>query len=58
MEEGGSQGILLIADHTENHAVAQYLRTKPIDVERLRRALELLMRYWFSAIIRPKRRSR
>jgi hypothetical protein len=58
MEGSGSQGILLIADHTENDAVAQYLRTKPIDFERLKHALELLMRYWCSAVTRPHRRSR
>ena len=57
MEGSDNQGILLIAGRTENRAVAQYLRTKSIDFERLRRALALLMQYWFSAVIRPKRRS-
>jgi CheY-like chemotaxis protein len=30
---------------------------KPADFERLRHALELLMRYWFSVVILPQRRS-
>jgi CheY-like chemotaxis protein len=30
---------------------------KPVDFERLRHALELLMRYWFSVVILPQRRS-
>ena len=30
---------------------------KPMDCERLRYALELLMRYWFSVVTRPERRS-
>jgi CheY-like chemotaxis protein len=30
---------------------------KPVDFERLRYALELLMRYWFSVVILPQRRS-
>jgi hypothetical protein len=58
MEGSSSQGILLIVDHTETDAVTQYLRTKPIDFARLQHALELLMRYWFSAVTRPQRRSR
>jgi hypothetical protein len=58
MEGSDSQGILLIADHTENDVVMQYLRRQPIDFEHLQHALELLMRYWFSAVTRPKRRAR
>jgi CheY-like chemotaxis protein len=30
---------------------------KPVDFERLRHALELLMRYWFSVVTLPQRRS-
>jgi DNA-binding NarL/FixJ family response regulator len=30
---------------------------KPVDFERLRHALELLMRSWFSVVILPQRRS-
>ena len=30
---------------------------KPVDFERLRHALELLRRYWFSVVILPQRRS-
>ena len=30
---------------------------KPVDFERLRHALELLMRYWFSVVTLPARRS-
>ncbi len=30
---------------------------KPVDFERLRYALERLMRYWFSVVTRPERRS-
>jgi AmiR/NasT family two-component response regulator len=30
---------------------------KPMDFERLRYALELLMRYWFSVVTLPERRS-
>ena len=30
---------------------------KPMDCERLRYALELLMRYWFGVVTRPERRS-
>ena len=30
---------------------------KPVDFERLRYVLELLMRYWFSAVTLPERRS-
>jgi|SRR5262245_44293092 len=30
---------------------------KPVDLERLRHARELLMRYWFSVVTLPKRRS-
>jgi CheY-like chemotaxis protein len=30
---------------------------KPVDCERLRHALELLMRYWFSVVTLPQRRS-
>ena len=51
MEESGSQGILLIEDSTKDYMV------KPMDFERLRHALELLMRYWFSVVTLPQRRS-
>jgi hypothetical protein len=30
---------------------------KPVDFERLRPALELLMRYWFSVVTLPERRA-
>jgi len=30
---------------------------KPVDFERLKHALKLLMRYWFSVVILPQRRS-
>jgi hypothetical protein len=48
MEESGSQGTLLSEDRTED---------SPVDCEHLRHALELLIRYWFSVVTLPERRS-
>ena len=48
LAESGSQGTLLSEDRTEDY---------PVDCEPLRHALELLIRYWFSVVTLPERRS-